>query len=239
MIVAAGCPVRRRAWILPAYLRALERLVVPAGVELRYHLVVQPGPDATQAIVSSWCAADPARRSWGLCTGAPAGWHRQAGPEHYDYAWLALLRNVLARQAAGGWLLSVDSDVLASPSLLCRLLGPGDQLVGPGDVVGAPVSNTPGVELGDPRASGNWEDLPGAPPGLPAARREVAWTGACALYGPRALAVGWRAHPRGEDVGLCAALRRLGGRVYIEPAAAARHVMRPEDLPAALAARAG
>lgn len=224
MTITVGCPVRRRAWVLPTHLRALECLLAPPGCDLSYHFVVQPGPDDTERIVAAWCGQEPARRSWGLCTGAPVGWRRAAGPAHYDYRWLADLRNLLIRAVPEGTLFSCDSDVLPAPTALLRLWA------GDGDVVGAPVSNSPGLSLGDPRCAGNWEPLPGGRPGVPTRRTPVAWTGACALYRAHALAVGWRAHPRGEDVGLCEALRAAGGTVYVEPLARARHVMRPQDL---------
>lgn len=234
--IVVGCPVRQRAWILPHYLSALDLLIAPPDAEVLAHLVVQPGTDATEDIVRTWCATRE-WASWGRVTGAPAGLSRDAGAGHYDYAWLAGVRNVLATFAVGRGadLFSVDSDVLVSSWTLVRLDRRGL------DVCAAAISNTAGVPVDHPACALNAQALPGADPSIAAAMRagvcEVAMTGACCLYRARVLQAGvrWTAARGGEDFGFCAEARARGFRVYLDGSVRARHVMRPEDAPGAAA----
>lgn len=221
--ILVGCPVRERAWILPRYLAHLEALG-RLRPEVRYHFVVQPSADRTEEIIASWCAVRP-EASWGRATGAPAGWRREAGPDRYNYAWLAAMRNVLAEQAvlAGADLLSIDSDVLAPPALLSRLDG---RL----DVCAALLSNTPGLPAGDPMAAPNGEPenaLPEAWRAMLSGPVRVRWTGACCRYRREVLLAGvrWHAHPRGEDVAFCTAARVAGFSCFLDGSVRVEHVM--------------
>ncbi|MHB2020337.1 MAG: hypothetical protein ACYCW6_25655 [Candidatus Xenobia bacterium] len=225
--VLVGCPVRRRAWVLPTYLAHVDALEAPPGVRVLCHFVVQPDGDSTEEIVASWCAVRP-WASWGRVTGAPAGWCRDAGASRYDYHWLAAVRNVLADQAlaAGADLLSVDSDILLGRDHLVRL----DRARLP--IVAGVVSNSP-----DRALVAGMRNYEAASPRLDRAAlaglAPVVWTGACVLIRREVLAAGvrWAFDPRGEDVAFCARARALGFPPYVNGGIRPLHVMRPADLP--------
>lgn len=212
MIIAIGCPVANRAWILPEYLAALDALNWPRK---RYLFVDDRSEDATPkilkrfalescgAVVERWC-------------GPPGPGHRRGQYGMDGYTHLAALRNRLAEmflESGTDALFSVDSDVIVPPDAL-RVLAP---LVADGRTIAAlAISNVAGREL-DGEAQGNFMverdgvfmHLPRrAPDGrlLEASPTkgtlEVDAAGACMLI-PRAAferGVRWGAHHQGEDL---------------------------------------
>lgn len=138
MIVAIGCPIEDREWIVDRYLKSLEDIVVPTGVEKKYAFVIGDSvKDRTpDAVVNFLNRHD----------GALAVLKREPAdgpiirPKSYDYEYLARARNVLAALAFQGLeadkLFSIDSDIIVEPGAFCKLYDAGF------DIAAAPVRNS-------------------------------------------------------------------------------------------------
>lgn len=135
-IIAIGCPIEDREWMVKKYLDGLDNLIVPEGYEKQYVFVLGGRKeDKTAHYVIDWMKSRP---------GAIAVLPRHKGETDrklgYDYDYLARARNLLMSLAFEGLeadkLLSIDSDILMEPAGLEAMLEINEQ------VVAAPVRNS-------------------------------------------------------------------------------------------------
>lgn len=220
-LVLIGCPVRNRAWALPAYLAAVQALDYPAD-RLRFAFVLNDSADESEAILTEFACARPTallRRDLHF-----PRWQRG----RYSFANLALLRNLLideALRSGADYLFSVDSDVLPPPNALRRLLAAERPLVGarvPNDL------HLPGEHwrcnflcrdgrgrLRHPRA------FP------PDALVPVDVVGAAVLIARAVLESGCRYEPgpTGEDEGFCRQALAAGFQPWVDTGLVCQHLM--------------
>ncbi|MFZ5823268.1 MAG: hypothetical protein ACOY94_02800 [Bacillota bacterium] len=222
-LVLAGCPVRNRAWILPAYLAALEALDYPPE-RLCFAFIINDSVDQTESILTEFATRRPTRlvrRDLG---------HPRWERGYYSCKNLALLRNLLLEEAlaAGAdYLFSVDSDILVPPHSLRRLLRAGKP------VVGARVGNDPGAAPGgrcnflrfDPGRK-RMVHLTRFPPD---ALIPVDVVGAAALIHRPVIEAGCRYEPAftGEDEGFCAQVAARGFTLWGDTGLQTIHRMDP------------
>ncbi|HEY3363540.1 MAG TPA: glycosyltransferase [Symbiobacteriaceae bacterium] len=239
-VVAVGCPVRNRAWILPRYLEALSRLAYP-GTQLRFGFIVNDSTDATEAIVRAW---DRRPHVDVINLGYPS-WRREAG---YSLANLALLRNRFSEWAlatGARYLFSVDSDILVPPDALGRLLAAQKPVVSmlvcntpqdpPPPLRGNRLKPEPPPRVRPPRPAYNilYRDAAGAAVHYHEtypkdALFEVDVTGAAYLIDRQVFEAGVRYayHPQGEDMAFCLAAKRQGFGVWCDSRITGAHIMR-------------
>ncbi len=223
--VMIGCPVRNRAWVLPLYLQALQTLEYPE-TKIEFCFILNDCTDQTPLILERFAREHAGRVN--LLTinfGLNKGYRRGM----YDFSRLAALRNHLLNaflQSNCERLFSLDSDILAPPETLARLIQ--DDC----DIVSAPVCN--GHEMGDKSLYNilirdirgelvHWRDFP----------RDrvfpVDCTGAAYLikravvekYGVR-----YSSHQGAEDIGFCEAARQQGFGIYCDGRLECTHLMR-------------
>lgn len=243
-LVAIGCPVRNRAWVLPEYLAAMEAI----KHDPKRYLFLLDGAweeeygrdDGTAQILDKWTppgsdCLDRVDRNGALFVfdeprSQSAPGHARGEYGRDGYAHMAAVRNRwidLLPFTGAEYLLSVDSDVIVPPDILQRLLPLADERT----IVAAAISNIAGREL-DGQIPGNFlTDQDGLllhPPSYPLTGvLEVAVTGACCLY-PRALfeaGVRFGPHHQGEDAALCLAARAAGFRLLVNLDCKAEHRM--------------
>jgi hypothetical protein len=222
--VMIASPVRNRAWVLPEFLAALDRLEFPQD-RLSFYFLANDCADASPQILRSWAAERPRAVVEEVNTGVP-GWNRYRWP-HYDYGNLAFLRNrILKRflESACTHLFSVDSDVIVPPHALARLLA-ADR-----PVVAGVISNFPGLPVEDSPAhnflflvDGHYRHQRHVPEGL----FEVDLTGAVVLIRRDVVEAGVRyeGHPSGEDAGFCEQAKARGFRLWCHGGVRCQHRM--------------
>jgi glycosyltransferase involved in cell wall biosynthesis len=224
-LVAVGCPVRNRAWIIRDYLADVHRICCdPKPVEI---YVVDNSDDDTEAIIR---ATAPHATVHVLRNAAPGHLRHEYGAN--GYAHLADVRNELLAMflaTKAEYLLSIDSDVLVPPDILNAMLPLADVRT----IVGAGISNIEGREL-DGQTPGNFLVREGGVLRHPASypicgHIDVDVTGACALIPRTLVEAGARygPHPQGEDVAFCQAAQRVGGRAVVTFMVRPHHQMRP------------
>ncbi len=211
--VLVASPVRNRAWVLPDFLGALERLEYPAE-RLSYHFLVNDCVDESPALLHAWASAHPQVTVEELNTGVP-GWNRQRWP-HYNYDNLALLRNRLLDRflaSDASYLFSVDSDIIVPPSALDALVAADKP------VISGVIANLPGlaVEVSPIhnflfREAKGYRHVSTVPAGV----FEVDLTGAVYLIRRDVIAAGVRYEGRrtGEDVGFCEQAKSKGFQLW-------------------------
>lgn len=206
MNVLVGGLVRNRHGQLGPYLRHLQRMTAPRGVRLATLFVLDNCERGTAEMILERL---PASLFVMVEDGGPA-YDRERGHKHFDR--MARLRNLLRAEARAGFdaLLSIDSDILATPDLLAQLLASGKPWVA------AVVDNTRGRRMAfnvmheRPHHPGHYERraldfVAGGPADM---------VGAVCLYRRELLdAAEYQDDPRGEDVGFArsAAEARVGG----------------------------
>lgn len=228
-LVAVGCPIRNREWILPRYLGALGRLQYPVD-RLRFGFIVNDCQDRTEELLRAW---DRKPHIEVVDLGFPA-WTRSQG---YSLANLARLRNHLLEwfiSSEAAYLFSVDSDILVPPDSLQRLVAHDRP------VISLIVCNTPERRLRSqrPLRAGRLAynimrlDEDGQPVHLydqypRGGLFEVAITGAACLIRRDVLEAGTRYayHPLGEDVFFCQEARRRGFSIWCDSRIQGRHEM--------------
>lgn len=205
MIVAIGCPVEDRAWILPRYLKSLEDLMVPDGYEKQYVFVLGDSvKDKTPDLI-----IDFMKRHNGafavLKKDNPTD-QIERTKNRYDFEYLARARNVLAGLAFDGLeadkLLSIDSDIIIEPGGLCKLFDSGFP------IAAAPVRNSTNPEVMNFMMFNDWEDesevkFTRARLKMPDVRYPfvVDLTGACSLIDRDAKDIKYADFCGGEDTG--------------------------------------
>ncbi len=215
-LVAIGCPVRNRAWVLPEYIAALD--VIEYGPTQGIFLV-DNSEDETDQILRDFAAGGRAV-TVSVAPADDAPGHRRGEYGRNGYAHLANVRNLFLEMflaTDADYLLSVDSDVIVPPDILRHLLPLADDRT----VVGAAISNIAGRPL-DGRTCGNFlvsqDGLLVHPPTYPLSGvLEVDVAGACCLIPRLVLEAGVRygPHRQGEDIPFCAAAKERGCRILV------------------------
>ncbi len=119
--VMIGCPVRNRAWILPAYLDSLKKLVWPDRL-IEYCFIINDCVDQTADILEEFAKrqTSPVR-----LVSADSQKNFAYARGEYSFSHLADLRNILLREFLHSeceFLFSLDSDILAPPNSLAQLI---------------------------------------------------------------------------------------------------------------------
>lgn len=126
--VLIGCPVRNRAWILPQYLNCLEQLAWPQSL-IEYCFIINDCIDQTEQILEQF-----ARRQSASVRLIAVNSERKPAylRGEYSFSHLADLRNLLLREFLHSdcdFLFSLDSDILAPPDSLSRLIDSGCEVI--------------------------------------------------------------------------------------------------------------
>jgi hypothetical protein len=223
--VLIGCPVRNRAWILPAYLKALEALDHPED-QLQFAFILNDCTDASAEILRGFAQQHDVRLRELNC--GDDQWQRG----YYSYTKLARLRNRLLEELLATdahYLFSVDSDVLVPPHALRRLI----QHHKP--IVAARVPNDGHLRrrkqgqcnfLRDSPEHGRAVHVTDFPPD---ALIPVDITGAAVLINREVIEAGCRYHAgaTGEDEGFCRHAKQLGYSIWVDTGIICRHCMVP------------
>lgn len=226
-LVAIGCPVRNRAWVLPEYLAALSRL---AYGNRSYVFLENDSTDDTPFLLSEF--AHRMTEDVVICslrTDNPPGHHRGDYDGRDGYAHLARIRNRLLEIiefSDAEYFLSVDSDVIVPPNLLEMLM----PYCTPTSMVAAAISNQADHPLDGRMVAGNFLRLenginvhpysltPHSPDAYPlsgVATYDV--VGACVLMHRSVIEGGARygVHPQGEDAPFCEEARANGVTIWV------------------------
>jgi len=126
--VMIGCPVRNRAWILPAYLDCLKKLVWPDRL-IEYCFIINDCIDQTADILEQFAKGQTAPVR--LVSADSQKKFAYARGE-YSFSHLADLRNMLLREFLHSeceFLFSLDSDILAPPHSLTQLIAGGYAII--------------------------------------------------------------------------------------------------------------
>lgn len=214
--------MRNRAWILPQYLGALERLDYPPE-RLRFAFVINDCTDTTADLLSAFATKRPTRLlhhdlhhpAW------RRGW--------YSYHNLALLRNLLLEELLAGqerYLLAVDSDILVPPHTLRQLLQAERE------IVAACVPNDGHLDGSGRRCNFLRYHAAGGRPVhvsdyVPGDLIEVDVAGAAILINRAVVEEGarYQAGFGGEDEGFCRAARARGFRIWADTGLLCDHRM--------------
>jgi GT2 family glycosyltransferase len=225
--VMIGCPVRNRAWILPRYLKCLEKLDKPE-YRLQYCFIINNCTDFSPQILAEFAHRQSGRvKLIHHDFHAPGGFRRG----EYNFARLAVLRNLMLetfRQSDCDYLFSLDSDILAPAGSLTQLLQ--DDC----DMVSALVCN--GDEIGDPGiynilqrgTDGSYTHIRNFP-------RDrvfpVDCTGAACLIKRTIVETGARYSGEygGEDIAFCEAVAALGFTIYCDGRVECLHIMQEKS----------
>lgn len=227
MKFAVGCPVRNRAWILPHWWDYTEAALAAAGIDdVDYYFVLGDSEDGTLEALRQ-CAGKYKRRMFFTSSTQEESLllHARVWNDlRYDEmvrARNALLRMV--RENEPDYFLSLDSDILLSPSTIQNMLEHDDRF----DAVGAKTYMTPG---------GDWCTSYAMLRNGALHRDEscgvfaVDVIMAIKLMTPQAYAVDYVHHGQGEDIGWSIACRERGLRLGWDGRVANKHVMSPEHL---------
>lgn len=222
--VMVGCPVRNRAWILPYYLEALEKLDYPQEL-IVYGFIVNNSVDDTEKILRDFSDRHPGQVKIHVHNFASPGRHQRG---YYSLSNLAVLRNLfidLFLASSSQYLFSVDSDIIVPPHSLRYLLN--DEC----DVTAALVCN--GHQIGDQGVfnilnqnnKGNYIHIRNFPSNriFP-----VDCTGAAYLI-KRTVLVGteirYSADRGSEDIAFCEKVRNHGLEIVCDPRVICEHIM--------------
>jgi len=222
--VMIGCPIRNRAWILPQYLECLQNFDYPHQ-NIEYCFIINDCSDKTPQILEQFAFEQsvPVR----LIT-ANLDSKRSHVRGAYKFSHLAVLRNLLLYSFLNSncqYLFSIDSDILASPDTLSRLLEHNC------DIVSVLVCN--GHELGDEAI---YNILNRTEDGRFVHLREfprdsifrVDCTGAACLIKRRVIEsckVRYSSNLGAEDIGFCQAAARQGIEIYCDGRIECTHIM--------------
>lgn len=223
--VMIGCPIRNRAWVLPAYLMSLTQMDYDLS-KLEFCFIINDCDDQTPDILEQFALRLPGRVSLIINNQPHPGGHLRGW---YSFARLAYLRNLLLGEflkSSCSYLFSVDSDILLPHRALSILLE--DRC----DVVSALVCN--GHEIGDVMIynllnrddSGNYRHLRDFPRNR---LFPVDCTGAAYLITREVIAeagVRYSADRRPEDISFCEKVRQSGRRIFCDSRIEGTHLMR-------------
>lgn len=223
--VMIGCPIRNRAWILPAYLQSLEALDYPRE-RISYCFIINDCYDETPLILQEFAQKYPGQV--GLVVDDAGNPAYQRG--QYSFKRLAYLRNLLLKGFLASdceHLFSVDSDILVVPHTLTALME--NQL----SIVACLVCN--GEVIGDRSCynvlcqnhRGHYLHIRDFPRDR---LFKVDCTGAAYLIKRHVisqLGIRYSALRGAEDIGFCEAARQKGVDIYCDGRLEAFHVMKP------------
>ena len=216
--IVVGCPVWNRAWALPQYLKALRDLEYPNKAFL---FLEDNSTDDTLPILETFQGVCP-NQTWITRAAIPdtAG-HRRGEYGRDGYVRMAALRNRfldLFLETDGDYLLSIDSDVIAPPDTVRRLL----ELMDGATIAGAALCNEAGKRL-DGRTAGNFMVKQGEqiihPDTYPLSGvMNVAVVGAVSLIPRQVIANGarYKPHKQGEDLGFADEAHKRGYRFLVD-----------------------
>jgi hypothetical protein len=233
-MIAIGCPVWRRDWVLPAWFAFVETACLKAGVgEPKYCFVGDPDNDLdTWAVIEQ--AAGNGREVYVEVEPESRGNDKRSWiPPRIER--MVVLRNKLlgmVRQLEPDYFLSLDSDILLNPQALGQMI----ESLGSFDAVGTrcymgPPSRNPGPGRGTSLPSYGMLTRNG---GLRRVDSEgvfqVDVIMAAKLMSPKAYAIDYSADNRGEDVAWSRNARSAGLRLGWDGRSVSKHVMKPEYL---------
>jgi hypothetical protein len=218
MFLAVGCPVARRDWVIDRWFDHLDSACARADIEPIYVFVGDAERDPTfdhirdrapaAVVVPAPLGIKDGQRDWGL-------------PHRYKQ--MVELRNRLletVRIVEPDLFLSIDSDILAHPNLVERLLAGVDDGYG---AVGGKCYMTPAGTMAP-----SWANLTGGG-GIyrsdSLGRFPVDAIMAIKMMTPRAYRVDYRHHGQGEDIGWSLACREHGVLLAWDGSVASKHVM--------------
>lgn len=225
MILAVGCPVAHRDWIMDRWFDHIEESCSIAGIDPFYVFVGDTTHDPTFKVI-----ADRAERSALGHVPNARGWDRRdwSSPDRYDH--MVLLRNKLLRMVRSldvDAFLSIDSDILAHPQLVTMLtedLNDGHDWAAVGSRCYMTTSG---------RQFPSWADL-GRDGSLRRSDSEcysrVDVIMAIKLMSRAAYAIDYEVDPQGEDIGWSRACARAGLSLGWDGRVASKHVMAPHLL---------
>lgn len=222
--IMVGCPVRNRAWVLPAYLDAMTSMDYPPEA-LQFCFVINNCQDDTPIILEDFArnCSSPVRLVEENQS-RPGGYKRG----YYSLPQLAHLRNRLLREFLNSsctHLFSVDSDIIMPAYGLQQLLTDNCP------IVSALVCN--GHELGDPGIfnvlkrdpEGNYRHIRDIPPRC---LFPVDCTGAAYLIAREVVeeyGIRYAADQGAEDIGFCEEARQRGLGIYCDSRVEGLHLM--------------
>lgn len=218
MDLLVGCPVSRRAWILPRWHQACSAAAAAAGVGLGYVFVADPDDTDTLETIEQIGRTTPTTVV-GVADGRRQD-RRDWGPDRYRH--MVGLRNRLlaeVRTLGPELFLSLDSDILVHPQAIANLI----ESAGRFDVVGGKTYMTPaGVACPSwgffARSGGiRRNDGTGVFP--------VEIVMAIKLLTPAAYPVGYAYHSHGEDLGFSRNCAAAGLKLGVDARAPNKHVM--------------
>jgi hypothetical protein len=220
-MIAVGCPVAHRSWILDAWFDHVIDACDIAEVEPQFVFAGDPERDRSFRVIER--RAPEALVAYTPNTKGDDGrtW------DYPRYQTMAQVRNVLlgaVRDLSPSFFLSLDSDILLNPQVLDLLLG--DMETDPWDAIGSRCYLTP-----TGRSCPSWGRLTSQ-----GCLQRMDSTGyfpvqiimAIKLMRPTAYRVDYVAHLQGEDIGWSLACEQAGLKFAWDGRLGNKHVMNPK-----------
>lgn len=222
MRILAGCPVKNREWVLPAYLDHLFAAFHEVGVEPEFLFVSGSHGDGkllSQELVGS---------KWTVLHTLEKPGRRRSPWTKERYHEMVAVRNLLlthVRALKPDYFLSIDSDILLPQGLLPNLLDSvGDYWAVGGKcyMTRPPSERYPSYGMLTKQGNIRRSAADGVMP--------VDAIMALKLMTPAAYNVDYVFNPNGEDVGWSRNVKAAGGQLLWDGRIAAKHVLNPEML---------
>lgn len=236
-MIGLGCPVRKRAWILPRYLDALAKLEYDKK-QMVLAFLVNDSTDSTLAILDSFYNVNIDSYADIIIREKNYGFvncERELGRdtlkfEHFAKVrndWVALFNGVLPTiQESPNFVFSVDSDVLVPTNVLTKLVNNNK------DICSIPIhnSNTMGGYGRDITNLFKFNDVYENMVNYPQNTLfELDVTGSVYLIKQKVLnQVGYKPHPLGEDFGFCVSAKLSGFKVWCDSSMYGTHILQRE-----------
>ncbi|NLO20976.1 MAG: glycosyltransferase [Syntrophomonadaceae bacterium] len=223
--VMIGCPVRNRAWILPAYLQSLEALDYPRE-SISYCFIINDCDDSTPVILRDFAQKYPGQV---VLVDNNAG-TRAYQRGQYSFKRLADLRNLLLMEFMRSdcdYLFSVDSDILVTPHSLTALMQNDCSIVSCLVCNGEVIGDRSCYNVLYQSDRGHYLHIRNFPRDR---LFRVDCTGAAYLIKRRVisqLGIRYSALAGAEDIGFCEAARQKGVHIYCDGRLECTHVMKP------------
>lgn len=217
-----GCPVYKRAWILPQWFDHVEKAAANAGVDPVYVFVLDDRDEETADAISNHNGA-----GYVFTVREPKEHDGERRWNHARYKWMATLRNELlgiVRLVGPHLFLSLDSDMLLHPDAIKNMIETSERA----DAVGGRAYMT---ETG--RNHPSWSNI-SRNGGL--YRKDgdgvfsVEIIMAIKLMKPSAYAIDYEFSKQGEDIGWSLACAKAGLKFLWDGRVVNKHVMNPGQL---------